>query len=163
MQTTITVVWFVLVTLLVESLLPNRRPAWLVEAEAVAFACNGCHASTAAGTAGGAVSFDENGVSLQNGQCTGEPGHCTGQDCPLSGRLTFTNNTHTTLFWSDDGGTSTHALPSGDTEVVYFNDDKVKCSTESDMARTYTFYTNAHGTGQLAGAHYTLKCSKCQG
>jgi hypothetical protein len=126
------------------------------------FGCNGCHATTQKGTGGGGLSFPSE-PDLLNGQCTGEPGHCTGSACSLSGRLALTNNTHTTLYWSTDGGRSMHELLSGDTEAIYFNDDSVECSTEGDTKTTYTFYTNHDGTGQLAGAYYTMACSKCEG
>lgn len=124
--------------------------------------CNGCHGDTSFGDAGGGISFPSEPVLL-NGQCTGEPGHCTGSACALSGRLAFTNNTHTTLYWSDDGAQSTHELPSGDTEAIYFNNDSVGCSTSGDTSTTYTFYTSSDGTGQLAGAFYTLLCKRCEG
>lgn len=126
------------------------------------FACNGCHATQPNGTAGGGVTFPSE-PTLLNGQCTGEPGHCTGSDCSLDGRLAFTNNTHTTLWWSDDGGASTHELPSGESEVIYFNGDSVKCSNDGDTTQTYTFYTNPNGSGQVTGAFYTLQCSQCAG
>lgn len=124
--------------------------------------CNGCHATTALGYAGGGLSFPSE-PDLLNGQCTGEPGHCTGSACSLSGRLSFTNNTHTTLYWSDDNGESMHELLSGDTESIYFNSDSIGCSTTGDTATTYTFFTNPSGSGQLAGAFYTMECSKCGG
>lgn len=130
--------------------------------EAIASGCSGCHASSPFGTAGGGVTFPSE-PTLLNGQCTGEPGHCTGSDCSLDGRLAFTNNTHTTLWWSDDGGASTHELLSGESEVIYFNGDSVKCSNDGDTTQTYTFYTNPNGSGQVTGAFYTLQCSQCAG
>ena len=129
------------------------------------FICSGCYAQPTAGTGGGVVSFPTE-PSFGNGSClpTGAGGACVPTACQLSGSLGITSWRMAAMYYSTDGGFTTHPIWSFGSDTINFGDGaELLCNKNGDTTFTVSFWEDAGATTPIDGCFYEFKCTRCNG